>query len=265
MFVFYGFKLYNSLRTIRTVNRHLYRGCLNIPLRCFDLGNCILSKRKPCKCHHTFLPAFSRHRIHASAADGKLNAREQFPIVALLRQFERVLFQLICYCFSAIPRSVFTVTYNESVNFIAQRIPIGRSNFLNIIRSGRQICKQRLAVFVGLLNINRLFGGGSVIIKPEHCALQRLAFAAGLGYTDAALCSRIFPCQDNALSIKLEVIRNCPHDIRRPVCLYIYSYISFKLAVAGGRLGFGYGICPLCKPIEYRLAILPGGFLDSSG
>ena len=194
MFVFYGFKLYNSLRTIRTVNRHLYRGCLNIPLRCFDLGNCILSKRKPCKCHHTFLPAFSRHRIHASAADGKLNAREQFPIVALLRQFERVLFQLICYCFSAIPRSVFTVTYNEGVNFIAQRIPIGRSNFLNIIRSGRQICKQRLAVFVGLLNINRLFGGGSVIIKPEHCALQRLAFAAGLGYADAALCSRIFPC-----------------------------------------------------------------------
>ena len=91
MFVFYGFKLYNSLRNIRTVNRHLYRGCLNIPLRCFDLGNCILSKRKPCKCHHTILPAFSRHRIHASAADRKLNAREQFPIVALLRQFERVL------------------------------------------------------------------------------------------------------------------------------------------------------------------------------
>ena len=91
MFVFYGFKLYNSLRTIRTVNRHLYRGCLNIPLRCFDLGNCILSKRKPCKCHHTILPAFSRHRDDASAADGKLNAREQFPIVALLRQFERVL------------------------------------------------------------------------------------------------------------------------------------------------------------------------------
>ena len=91
MFVFYGFKLYNSLRTIRTVNRHLYRGCLNIPLRCFDLGNCILSKRKPCKFHHTILPAFSRHRDDASAADGKLNTREQFPIVALLRQFERVL------------------------------------------------------------------------------------------------------------------------------------------------------------------------------
>ena len=91
MFVFYGFKLYNSLRTIRTVNRHLYRGCLNIPLRCFDLGNCILSKRKPCKRHHTILPAFSRHRDDVSAADRKLNAREQFPIVALLRQFERVL------------------------------------------------------------------------------------------------------------------------------------------------------------------------------
>ena len=242
-----------------------YFFCGNIPFRGFAFGNRIRSERKPFKAYNAIRPAFSRHRVNFTTAERKLNAFKQVSIVALLSQLERVLFQLICYCFSAIPRSVFTVTYNESVNFIAQRIPIGRSNFLNIIRSGRQICKQRLAVFVGLLNINRLFGGGSVIIKPEHCALQRLAFAAGLGYTDAALCSRIFPCQDNALSIKLEVIRNCPHDIRRPVCLYIYSYISFKLAVAGGRLGFGYGICPLCKPIEYRLAILPGGFLDSSG
>ena len=171
-----------------------YFFCGNIPFRGFAFGNRIRSERKPFKAYNAIRPAFSRHRVNFTTAERKLNAFKQVSIVALLSQLERVLFQLICYCFSAIPRSVFTVTYNESVNFIAQRIPIGRSNFLNIIRSGRQICKQRLAVFVGLLNINRLFGGGSVIIKPEHCALQRLAFAAGLGYADAALCSRIFPC-----------------------------------------------------------------------
>ena len=151
------------------------------------------------------------------------------------------------------------------MNVIAQCIPIGRSNFLNIIRSGLQVCKQRLAVFAGLLNINRLSGGGSVLIQPKQCALKRLVFAAGLGYADAALCSRVFPCQDNAFSIKLEVIRNCPLEIRRTVGLYIYSYAFFQLAVAGGRLCFDYSIRPLCKPLECRYTIRSCGFPDSSG
>ena len=264
MFVFYGFKLYNSLRTIRTVNRHLYRGCLNIPLRCFDLGNCILSKRKPCKRHHAIPPACG-FLGYAVAADLKLNAFKRLPIVALLDERQRVFFQCILYCRFYVP--VIVSAYLERPYGFIQCITVGRSNFLNIIRSGRQICKQRLAVFVGLLNINRLFGGGSVLIKPEKSPRKRLV-AIGLGYAYAAMCPRVFPCQFDALPVKPEFIRNFPLDIRRTVGLYIYSYASFQsfqLAISGRRLCFDYCICPLCKPIEYRYTIRSCGFADSSG
>ena len=112
----------------------------NIPLWRFCLRDSIPSKWKALKFYHTILPACG-FLGYAVAADLKLNAFKQLPIVALLRQFERVLFQLICYCFFAIPRSFFTVTYNESVNFIAQRIPIGRGNFLQIVGAGGKVVK----------------------------------------------------------------------------------------------------------------------------
>ena len=273
MLVCYGSSVNSLIRRVCAhgvlfIYRHIYRLCLNIPLWRFCFRDSIPSKWKALKFYNAIRPAFSRHRVNFTAAECKLNAFKQLPVVALLRQFERVLFQLICYCFSAIPRSVFTVTYNESVNFIAQHIPIGRSNFLNIIRSGLQVCKQRLAVFAGRLDNNLWISGSSsilILIQPEHRALQRLIFASCLGYAYAALCSRVFPCQDNALSIKLEVIRNCPLDVRRTVGLYIYSYAFFQLAISGGRLCFDYCIRPLCKPFECRYTIRSCGFPGSSG
>ena len=64
MLVCYGSSVNSLIRRVCAhgvlfIYRHIYRLCLNIPLRCFDLGNCILSKRKPCKRHHATLPACS--------------------------------------------------------------------------------------------------------------------------------------------------------------------------------------------------------------
>ena len=141
------------------------------------------SKRKPCKRHHAIPPACG-FLGYAVAADLKLNAFKRLPIVALLDERQRVFFQCILYCRFYVP--VIVSAYLERPYGFIQCITVGRSNFLNIIRSGRQICKQRLAVFVGLLNINRLFGGGSVLIKPEKSPRKRLV-AIGLGYAYAAL------------------------------------------------------------------------------
>ena len=238
MFVFYGFKLYNSLRTIRTVNRHLYRGCLNIPLRCFDLGNCILSKRKPCKRHHTILPAFSRHRDDVSAADRKLNAREQFPIVALLDERQRVFFQCILYFRFYVPGSV--SAYRERPYGFIQRISIGRSNFLNIIRSGLQVCKQRLAVFAGRLDNLCCV---SVLIKPEHRALQRLICASGLGYAYAALIAGVSPVDSNVASFNFNIFSGC-NCFSFTAGIYLYMYTADKPAIVGWPLSLAYIIVP---------------------
>ena len=149
---------------------------------------------------------------------------------------------MICYCFSAIPRIVFTVTYNESVNFIAQRIPIGRGNFLNIIRSGLQVCKQRLAVPVGIRGFHQIAGGGSVLIKPEKSPRKRLV-AIGLGYAYAALIAGVSPVDSNVASFNFNIFSGC-NCFSFTAGIYLYMYTAVKPAIVGWPLSLAYIIVP---------------------
>ena len=256
MFVFYGFKLYNSLRTIRTVNRHLYRGCLNIPLRCFDLGNCILSKRKPCKRHHAIPPACG-FLGYAVAADLKLNAFKRLPIVALLDERQRVFFQCILYCRFYVP--VIVSAYLERPYGFIQCITVGRGNFLNIIRSGLQVCKQRFAVPVGMRGFHQIAGGGSVLIKPEK-SLRKQLVAIGLGYAYAALIAGVSPCQSYGFASKADsfwqVVYGCS-----TVSLYFHGNGSVISSVTLRGSFFDYRILPGFQPGKLRNAVIIGGFL----
>ena len=266
MLVCYGSSVNSLIRRVCAhgvlfIYRHIYRLCLDIPLWRFGFRDSIPSKGQALKFYHATLPACS-YLADAVAADLKLNAFKRLPVVALLDERQRVFLQRILYFRLYVPSIV--PAYGKSAHGSIQCIPIGRSNFLNIIRSGRQVCKQRLAVFVGLLSVNRLFGGGSVLIKSEHRALQRIICASCLGYAYAALIAGVSPCQSYGFASKADsfwqVVYGCS-----TVSLYFHGNGSVISSVTLRGSFFDYKILPGFQPGKLRSAAIIGGFLCPSG